>query len=73
LGKFDGTQNETTVGESVSVCMTNVRSYICIFISRHNLLQQYLIRRKTSCISNSFLQSSRKTFFVCLFLDSIKC
>jgi len=31
------------------------------------LLQQCLILETTSCISKTFLQSSRRTFFSCLF------
>jgi len=27
----------------VSVCATNVRSYVCLFVSRNHLLQQCLI------------------------------
>ena len=70
-GKFDfPTQNKSTFGEIVSVCAINVRYYICSFISRRNLFQQFLIlRKKNSCISNSFLQSSGKTFFFCLLIS----
>ena len=47
----------------VSVCTTNVRSYVSLFISRNHLLQHVLF-------STSFLESSRKTIFsLCYFLN----
>jgi len=50
----------------VSVCTTNVRSYLCLFISRNHLLQQRLIL--------DFLLGivTENAFFACLFLESIK-
>jgi len=50
----------------VSVCTTNVTSYVCLFISKNHLLQQRLIL--------DFLHGIVKenAFFACLFLESIK-
>ena len=50
----------------VSVCTTNVRSYVCLYISRNHLLQQCLIL-------NLLLEIvMENAFFTCLFLESIK-
>jgi len=49
------TQNKTLFREIVSVCMTNVRSYICIFTSRHNLFQQCLIIIRKKLVHLEFL------------------
>jgi len=67
-GKFNfPSRNETTFGGIVSVCTTNVGSYIYIFIFRHNLLQQCLIlRKKNSCISNSFV--TENIYLACFIL-----
>jgi len=56
------------------VCATNVGSHMCIFIFRHNLLQQCLILRKKSHASGiPSCNGHGKRFFACLFLDAIKC
>jgi len=73
-GKFNfPSRNETTFGGIVSVCTTNVGSYLYVFIFRHNLLQQCLILRKKTRASR--IPSSRKTFIwlAYYFVDSIKC
>jgi len=50
----------------VSACTTNVRLYVCLFISRNHLLQQ--------CPILDFLLGivMENAFFTCLFLESIK-
>jgi len=58
-GKFDLiTWNKTTV----SVCTTNVWSYVCLFISRNHLLQQRLI------LEFLVVSVTENVFFACLFL-----
>ena len=51
----------------VSVCTTNVRSHLCRFIFRNQLLQQ--------CLNLDFVLGivTENVFFPCLFLESIKC
>jgi len=50
----------------VSVCTTNVRTYVCLFISRNHLLQQRLILDLLLGIV------TENAFFTCLFLESSK-
>jgi len=52
---------------NVAVCTTYVNSYICLFISRNHLLQQYLILEFFLAIV------TENVFFACLFLESSKC
>jgi len=52
---------------NVFVCTTYVSSYICLFISRNHLLQQYLILEFLLAIV------TENVFFACLFLESSKC
>jgi len=52
---------------NVSVCTTYFSSYICLFISRNHLLQQYLILEFLLAIV------TENVFLACLFLESSKC
>jgi len=52
---------------NASVCTAYVSSYICLFISRNHLLQQYLILEFLLAIV------TENVFFACLFLESSKC
>jgi len=51
----------------VSVCTTNVRSYLCLFIFRNHLLQQCLL------LDFFLVIVTENVFFACSFLEVIKC
>jgi len=51
----------------VSVCTTNVISYVCLFVTRNHLLQQCII------LDILFGIVTENVYFACLFLESIKC
>ena len=51
----------------LSVRTTNVRSYVCLFMSRNHLLQERLILDFIVAIV------TENVFFACLFRESIKC
>jgi len=52
---------------NVSVCTTNVRSYVCLFTSRNHLFHQCLI------LDFLVVIITKNVFFACVFLESIKC
>ena len=50
----------------VSICTTNIRSYVCLIISRNHLLQHCLI------LDFLLVIATKNVFFACLFVESIK-